>query len=102
MEMIDIGCNIPDAALLRSLAEDVPDMALSIRERLRDLAGRLEAREALPGYEKMRGGKPVAFWRDDALEAAAKIVERYQADQQIVVDIRRMKSTSGVRDQDGG
>jgi len=51
------------------------------------------AQEAIPaGYEKMRGGKPVAFWRDDALEAAAGIVEAYQADPQIAIDIRRMKS----------
>jgi hypothetical protein len=44
------------------------------------------------GYETMRGGKPVVFWRDDALEAAAGIVEAYGADAQIAVDIRAMKS----------
>lgn len=49
------------------------------------------ARDALIGHEKMRGGKPVTFWRDDALEAAAGIVEAYQADSQIAKDIRAMK-----------
>ncbi len=41
---IDIGCNISDAALLRALAEDVPDMALSVREKLREIADVLSAR----------------------------------------------------------
>lgn len=43
---MDIGCNIPDAALLRNLAEDLPDMAPSIRHRLRELADLIEARDA--------------------------------------------------------
>jgi hypothetical protein len=33
---------IEDAQLLRAVAEDVPDMALSVREHLRSLADRLE------------------------------------------------------------
>lgn len=44
------------------------------------------------GYEKMRGGKPVSFWRDDALEQAAQIAERYSADPWAARDIRAMKS----------
>lgn len=50
-----------------------------------------EAGEAPAGYEKMRGGKPVVYWRDDALESAALIVEAYFADKQIASDIRAMK-----------
>jgi len=33
---------IEDAQLLRAVAEDVPDMALSVREHLRSIADRLE------------------------------------------------------------
>lgn len=46
----------------------------------------------VPGYEKMRGGKPVAFWRNDALEQSARIVEQYGVDEQIAIDIRAMKT----------
>lgn len=44
------------------------------------------------GYEKMRGGLPASFWRDDALEQAAIIAERYSADPWIARDIRAMQS----------
>jgi hypothetical protein len=50
--------------------------------------------ETLQGYEKMRGGLPVTFWRDEALEQAARIADRYQADPWIARDIRAMKSAA--------
>ena len=33
-----MATGISDAALLRALAEDVPDMALTVREHLREIA----------------------------------------------------------------
>jgi hypothetical protein len=42
MSRIDIGVSVSDAQLLRCLAEDVPDMALSIRERLREIAHQMQ------------------------------------------------------------
>ncbi|MEJ8837795.1 hypothetical protein [Ramlibacter sp. AN1133] len=44
------------------------------------------------GWEKMRAGKSAVFWRDDALEAAAKIAEAYQANGGAAADIRALKS----------
>lgn len=52
--------------------------------------------EAPAGYERMRGGKPAAYWRDNALEAAAQIAEAYHSHPGVAADIRAMKSTSGV------
>jgi hypothetical protein len=53
-------------------------------------------KEVPAGYERMRGGKPVAYWRDNALEAAAQIAEAYHSHPGVASDIRAMKSTSGV------
>ena len=44
-----MATGISDAALLRALAEDVPDMAPSVREHLREIASRLAAQPAPEG-----------------------------------------------------
>ena len=41
---MDIGTQVSDAQLLRNLAEDVPDMAPSVREKLREIAALLQSR----------------------------------------------------------
>lgn len=38
--------------------------------------------------------RDVTYWRDDAFENAAQIVERYGADPQIATDIRALKKGS--------
>jgi hypothetical protein len=41
LKSIDIGCDVDDSTLLESLAEDIPEMAPSIRQRLREIASRM-------------------------------------------------------------
>lgn len=51
--------SISDHELLKALAEDVPDMALSVREHLRAIASRLEAAEQQQQEPVTEGLKPV-------------------------------------------
>lgn len=81
--------NPEKAQLAQEFGREV--MPLYTADQMREFANEA-TRQAMEGHEKMRGGKPVAFWRDDALEAAAGIAEAYQANPQIAIDIRAMKS----------